>query len=251
MPSKMSRNYRLTFRKTLLKVIEKLRGIVATGSCSILNDVDNQTLQMILKGLEEFSSVLEEETINGFVFLFWMGRSINRLDYEKQIYWMGRSLNRLDYEEQILTNVNKWHTESMAEEYRKYKKRISLLKEAAVQSVRPSGKIFSLSKASSIAETASPATEGEISSYFDSTRPLIGNFHEFTTRDPADFSAVYLENDSIAQNETREREPAIEETEWLSNIEILRRLYEESKDLMEDDWKISPSNEREADVDFT
>ena len=81
MPSIMSRDYRLTFRKTLLKVIEKLRNVFNTGSALRLRhdfamekEIDNETLGILLKGLEEFSSVPEEEIINGFVLLSWMGR---------------------------------------------------------------------------------------------------------------------------------------------------------------------------------
>ncbi len=244
MPSKMSRVYRLNFRKTLEKVIGKLRDVVNTGSVLRLrhefppeNEVDNDSLRMILKGLEEFSKVLEEEIIKGFVFLFWMGRSKYRL---------------IGHEKQVLTNVTRWHTESMAEEYQKYKERISHFDEADAQIEGLTVRTLSPSSAvKKIEENTRTAT-----AYFDTTQK---SFEESMSRDltDGDSSATFtghpfrhipitFENYLIAQIETMERKPVIEEIEGLSNIKILQRLYQES---IESDGKISPSNERDSDED--
>jgi len=249
MPSKMSRVYRLNFRKTLEKVIGKLRDVVNTGSVLRLrhefppeNEVDNDSLRMILKGLEEFSKVLEEEIIKGFVFLFWMGRSKYRL---------------IGHEKQVLTNVTRWHTELMAEEYQKYKERISHFDEADAQIEGLTVRTLSPSTAvKQIEKSTRPAIEEEINAYFSTTQK---SFEESMSRDltDGDSSATFtghpfkripitLENYSIAQIETIERKPVIEEIEGLSNIKILQRLYQES---IESDGKISPSNERDSDED--
>jgi len=246
MPLRMSRNYRLTFRRTLLKVIEKLRDVANTGSALRLrhdfapeNEVDNQTLGILLKGLEEFSNVLEEETINGFVFLSWMG--------------VGSG-----HELQVLKNVTRWHTESMAEEYEKYKEKISLLdKLAAPIDKRQTKKSLSLEKEiKKIEKNIRPATEEEINTYVNNINTTWKLYEDFMSGDLAngDSSAfdhhfrrnsTTLENDSIAQNKTKERKPVTtEDIERLPTIEILRRLYQGSTD---SSGKISVPNERETD----